>query len=523
MDVILPAAGLGSRLRPHTWSKPKPLVSLAGKTILDHVLDSVLPANPEKIVFITGYLGPAMEEWARANVPVPTEFVVQPQMLGQTDAIIRCRDIATGSALILFPDAVFDADFTGLAESDADVVVFTKFVDDPSQLGVVVIEDDKVVRLVEKPAELISNQAVIGIYYFKSMPALYAAIEHQMANGIKTKGEYFIADAIQIMIDNGAVVHAEMLDFWEDCGNIEALLATNKLLLDRAESGTEVRGDSLILHPSIVANDVRLERSIVGPLCQYRGGSVHPGFDRFGFNCRGRGDNFRRPSESLGHRAEGRGNRAPPYAQHWRRKSGGCVTEPVGIWYELSTTADAEAVESVAELFSRFGYNEGVSIEEPFLQEQDGDNLTIDTSRPATIRTYIPAEAYDPAIVDQIREGLWYLGRMRSVGELTVSTRNEEDWASAWKEHYRPLRASERVVIRPPWFEYQEQPDDIVLILDPGMAFGTGMHPTTKLCLTQIEQCVTPGASPDRYWYRFGHPGPHRLANGRCTHRCRRY
>jgi len=277
MDLILPAAGLGTRLRPHTWTKPKPLVTLAGKTILEHVLDRVMPANPEKIVFIVGYLGDRLQAWAADNLSVQTEFVLQPEMLGQTDAIIRCRDVATNDALILFPDAIFDADFSHLAESEADVVVFTKIVEDPSQLGVVVLENGRVVRLVEKPQEPISNQAVIGIYYFKSMPALYAAIEKQMALQIKTKGEYFIADAIQIMIDEGAVVHAQPLEFWEDCGNVEALLNTNRLLLERIPGGNEIRGDSVIVHPSIVDPDAVLERSVVGPHVSIAAGSAITG------------------------------------------------------------------------------------------------------------------------------------------------------------------------------------------------------------------------------------------------------
>ena len=106
MDLILPAAGLGTRLRPHTWTKPKPLVTLAGRTILEHVLERVMPANPEKIVFIVGYLGDRLQAWAADNLSVPTEFVVQPEMLGQTDAIIRCREVATSDGLILFPDAI---------------------------------------------------------------------------------------------------------------------------------------------------------------------------------------------------------------------------------------------------------------------------------------------------------------------------------------------------------------------------------------------------------------------------------
>jgi ribosomal protein L11 methyltransferase len=171
------------------------------------------------------------------------------------------------------------------------------------------------------------------------------------------------------------------------------------------------------------------------------------------------------------------------------------VSAATAIWYELSTTADNEAIEAVAELFARVGYNEGVAIEEPFLQEQDGDNLRIDTTRAATIRTYIPGEAYDEAVVDEIRRGLWHLGQMRQVGELAVTTRSEEDWANAWKAHYRPLRASNRVVIRPPWYEFDAGADDIVLVLDPGMAFGTGTHPTTRLSLLQIEKYVQPGMS----------------------------
>lgn len=265
MDIILPAAGLGTRLRPHTWSKPKPLVSLAGKTILEHVLDSVMPAAPEKIIFITGYLGEHIQCWADKNLTIPTAFVNQPTMLGQTDAIIRVRDIAVGSGLIIFPDAVFDADFTHLKDTDADAVVFTKIVEDPSQLGVVQIADGRVVRLVEKPKEFIGNQAVIGIYYFKSMPDLYTAIDQQMERGIKTKGEYFIADAIQLMIDNGAKVLAQPLEFWEDCGNAEALLATNRILLDRREAGVEHVNSSVVIHPSIIHPTATLEKSVVGP------------------------------------------------------------------------------------------------------------------------------------------------------------------------------------------------------------------------------------------------------------------
>jgi glucose-1-phosphate thymidylyltransferase len=213
MDVILPVAGLGTRLRPQTWSKPKPLVSLAGKTILEHVLDRVLPTHPEEIVFITGYLGHHIEAWAKANVTIPVAFVEQTEMRGQTDAIIRARDISRDDALILFPDMLFEADFSIIDRSDVDVIMFTKEVEDPSALGIAVVENGQIVKLIEKPKEVISAPVTL----------------------------------------------------WEDCGNAQSLLSTNRILLARDEERIETRGNSVIIHPSMVDQSAVLERSIIGP------------------------------------------------------------------------------------------------------------------------------------------------------------------------------------------------------------------------------------------------------------------
>ena len=274
MDILLPVAGLGTRLRPQTWSKPKPLVSIAGKTILEHVLDRVMVVEPEKIVLITGFRSEDMEAWAAENLTVPVAFVHQPKMLGQTDAIVRAREVSTKDALILFPDALFEGDFSHLSTIDADVVMYTKEVEDPSQLGIAVVEDGRIVRLIEKPKEPISNLAVIGIYYVRSMPALYAAIDEQMARGITTKGEYFIADAIQLMIDGGAKVVSEPVAFWEDAGNTEALLSTNALLLDKLPDGAQLRGDSVVIGPSAVHAEAVVEGSVVGPHASVAAGVV---------------------------------------------------------------------------------------------------------------------------------------------------------------------------------------------------------------------------------------------------------
>lgn len=166
------------------------------------------------------------------------------------------------------------------------------------------------------------------------------------------------------------------------------------------------------------------------------------------------------------------------------------TTTPDRQWFELRVDVDSEAVEPVAELFSQHGFNEGVAIDEPYSQDGDGDNLVIDTGQLFTVRTYISDVDYRPDIVDQIRKALYFLGSMRTVGELHVSTLKEEDWANAWKQHFTVHRIGERVVIRPPWLGYSPEGNEVVVELDPGMAFGTGLHPSTQLSVLGVEQLV---------------------------------
>ena len=162
-------------------------------------------------------------------------------------------------------------------------------------------------------------------------------------------------------------------------------------------------------------------------------------------------------------------------------------------WLELSVEVHMEAVEPVSELFARYGFNEGVVIEEPYLQERDGDNVRVDTSRPVLLRTFLAAADTDMAKLEEIRRGLFHLNQIRPVGELIITERAEEDWAHTWKEFYQPVRVGRRVVVRPPWRDYQEAAGDVVVVLDPGMAFGTGTHPTTRLAMTGLEAAIRPG------------------------------
>lgn len=166
---------------------------------------------------------------------------------------------------------------------------------------------------------------------------------------------------------------------------------------------------------------------------------------------------------------------------------------PDRVWFQLSVDVDSEAVESVTELFGRYGFNEGVAIEEPYVQDEDGDNPDVDLERPFTVHTYVPEEDFKPEIVDQLREGLYFLGQIRGVSDLRVTNLQEQDWANAWKEHFQVHRIGDRVVIRPPWREYEPQNDDVVIVLDPGMAFGTGLHPSTRLSMLGTEEVVSEG------------------------------
>ncbi len=169
------------------------------------------------------------------------------------------------------------------------------------------------------------------------------------------------------------------------------------------------------------------------------------------------------------------------------------TTAPDRVWHELSVEADAEAVEAVSELLARYGFNEGIAIDEPYEQDGDGDHLEIALDRPFVVRTYVADSDFQPDTIGAICNALWHLGQMRRVSDLTVTAIQEEDWANAWKEHFRAHRISDRVVITPPWQEYEATVGDVVVELDPGMAFGTGLHPSTQLSMQGVEQVVSPG------------------------------
>src|SRR5438445_2996958 len=163
-----------------------------------------------------------------------------------------------------------------------------------------------------------------------------------------------------------------------------------------------------------------------------------------------------------------------------------------GEWLELETLAEAEAVEAVSAVFAEFG--QGVAIEQVVESSRDGDVVHLPADALVSIKTYLPV--LDPATHERrarIEQAVWALGKLRDVGPLQVRTLRETDWANAWKEYFFVHRVGRRTVIVPSWRDYIAQPDDVVLLLDPGMAFGTGLHPTTRLCLQALEDMLQPG------------------------------
>ncbi len=163
-------------------------------------------------------------------------------------------------------------------------------------------------------------------------------------------------------------------------------------------------------------------------------------------------------------------------------------------WLELAVQVHPDAVESVSELLSRHT-SEGVVIEEPIELIDEGQEYRVLTGKPVHVRAYVPIDGKEEEARQRVEEGLWHFSSLGAhfVGKLETRTVNEEDWANAWKEYFHVTHIGKRLVIRPSWREYTPKPDEVVLTLDPGMAFGTGLHPTTRMCLEQLEQHVQPG------------------------------
>jgi glucose-1-phosphate thymidylyltransferase len=274
MKVMILTAGLGTRLRPHTYSKPKPLVSVAGKPVLAHIIDDLLDIQIDELICVTGYLGDQIESFVRGRYTMPLRFLVQKEMRGQADAIYLAKDFAEGPMLVVFGDGLVGIDKARLNAHPDEGIIYCQEVEDPSRFGVAVVDGDKITRLVEKPSTPVSNLAVVGFYYVSEARRLMEAITHMMEHNIQTKGEYYLADALQIMIERGEVFHAETVSMWRDCGTIDALLDTNRYLLENGHSRDEAVTNSVIVPPVYIGPGAKVENTVLGPHVSLGAGAV---------------------------------------------------------------------------------------------------------------------------------------------------------------------------------------------------------------------------------------------------------
>ncbi len=274
MKIVIPMAGWGTRMRPHTWSKPKPLVSVAGKTSLEHLLDMFEtlpdPENTEYIFILGPYLGEMqIPPFIKEHYPnLKSHFVVQHEMKGQSHALSLAREYLTGPMIMCFSDTLMETDFSFLADEKSDGVAWVMPVEDPRRFGVAEEgADGWVTRFIEKPQSLDNNLVVVGCYYFKSAEQVLAAIDLQMERGVMLKNEYFMTDAISIMIEGGAKVRTNSISSWLDTGTIEATLDTNKILLEKQGSKAQkFKGTNVeIVQPVAIHESAEINNSKIGP------------------------------------------------------------------------------------------------------------------------------------------------------------------------------------------------------------------------------------------------------------------
>ncbi|HET7458699.1 MAG TPA: sugar phosphate nucleotidyltransferase [Gemmatimonadaceae bacterium] len=276
MKVIIPLAGKGTRLRPHTHVTPKPMLKVAGKPVMAYVLDDVKKlGDVEQVVYITGHLKEKVEEFARASYDIPAVFVEQRVQDGTAGAVALARPYVDQPVLIIFVDTIFDADLEKVHTVDADGIIWVKEVEDYQRFGVVVTDaDGNMTRIVEKPTTPISKRANIGLYYIRNWKLLYEGIDHVLKQP-PNKGEYYLTDAFQYMIDHGAKIRVVDVEGWYDAGKLDTLLETNRAMLDR---GRARRPDSLgagakIVDPVYVEAGVTITNSTVGPNVSIGAGS----------------------------------------------------------------------------------------------------------------------------------------------------------------------------------------------------------------------------------------------------------
>ena len=277
MKVIIPLAGKGTRLRPHTHITPKPMLKVAGKPVMQYILEDLRRlGNVEQIVYITGHLKEKVEEYTRRTfADIPAVFIEQQVQDGTAGAVALARDYVDQPVLIIFVDTIFDADLSVTKTIDADGIIWVKEVEDYQRFGVVVSDDNgNMTRIVEKPSTPVSKRANIGLYYIKNWKLLYEGIDWTLKQP-KNKGEFYLTDAFQYMIEHGAKIKVIDVEGWYDAGEQGTLLETNRTMLEKghARRPPVIPPGVTVIDPVYIEDDVTLDGSTIGPNVSIGAGS----------------------------------------------------------------------------------------------------------------------------------------------------------------------------------------------------------------------------------------------------------
>ncbi len=272
MKVIIPVAGEGTRLRPHTLTTPKTLLRVAGKPILGHIIDQIADLDISEMIFITGPLREQIEEFVTTQYDIPSRFVSQEQLYGLGYAIHLGLTGIAEEALIILGDTIVEIDWKSLVSGGRNALAVQE-VENPSDFGVVKVDGERIVDLEEKPEDPPTNLAVVGVYYVHDYKLMLEATTEVVEQGVTTHGEIQLTDAFDLLLKKGAEIYTFPTEAWYDCGKLETILATNRFLLERVPQGGRSE-DKQLRQPVFIDEDVVIESSVVGPHVSIGPGTV---------------------------------------------------------------------------------------------------------------------------------------------------------------------------------------------------------------------------------------------------------
>jgi len=265
VDVIIPMGGKGTRMRPHTFSKMKPLLHVAGKPMLGHILDRIQAIKPDTVHFVISDFEDQLNTFLK-QYHFNYTINMQKELLGDGHSILQTKDEVKDDCLVVFSDTIFETDLSIIkkAKANQEDIIWVKQVEDPRRFGVVFVENGKITKMIEKPDTPVSKLAIVGMYYIHDSKAMFQALEETQKKKITSKGEYRLIDALRIMIEQGQKIIPTELDAWLDCGTPETMLSTNRILLKKTHNTPKTQ-NSVIIPPVYAEKDVTINNSIIGP------------------------------------------------------------------------------------------------------------------------------------------------------------------------------------------------------------------------------------------------------------------